>query len=265
MADAPSGESPLADGDATSRDASHPSSLALEVKIGHSVKSSAPDSPGDAFSMESFAAPSAPPSRPFRCCGAPAQVEIIDCAPPPTAALIPAPLPEDEDKICLVVDLDETLIHSSFSLVPGAELTFSFSTDKGELTVSVKVRPGAREFLAELAPLYEIVVFTASVKPYADVVVDYIDPNRVVKYRLYRDSCTEMGGSWVKDLSRLNRNLEKVIIVDNSPAAYLLHPYNAIPISSWYDDPGDAALAKLLFFLRHSYRVRNIYDLLGSE
>jgi RNA polymerase II subunit A small phosphatase-like protein len=179
--------------------------------------------------------------------------------------LLPPPSPEDAPKICLVLDLDETLIHSCFSVIAHADLTFSFGPEETPVTVSVRVRPGARQFLEDLAPLYELVVFTASVKAYADRVVDHIDPQGRIRHRLYRDSCTEFGGSWVKDLSRLNRKLERIIIVDNTPGAYLLHPYNAIPIPSWFDDPSDTALVQLLYFLRHSYRIRNIYDLLGSE
>jgi RNA polymerase II subunit A small phosphatase-like protein len=82
---------------------------------------------------------------------------------------------------------------------------------------------------------------------------------------LYRDSCTDYGGSYVKDLGRLNRKLERVIIVDNSPTAYVLHPYNAIAIESWFDDPDDMALAPILFLLKNSYRIRNVYDLLRTD
>jgi RNA polymerase II subunit A small phosphatase-like protein len=254
----------------------------LEVKIGHHESLThfpnvVTSRPANAFSMETFAAPPShtePVSARSGCCSkapvdsaepeTPAAISASPSADLP-AVLLPPPSPEDALKICLVLDLDETLIHSGFSAAPDADLTFSFGPEEAPATVCVRVRPGARTFLEVLAPVYERVVFTASVKPYADRVVDHIDPHGFVRHRLYRDSCTEFGGSWVKDLSRLNRRLERIIIVDNSPGAYLLHPYNAIPIPSWFDDPSDTALVQLLFFLRHSYRIRNIYDLLGSE
>jgi RNA polymerase II subunit A small phosphatase-like protein len=183
----------------------------------------------------------------------------------PTGPIIPAPEGDDARKICLILDLDETLIHSSFAPISNPDLHFTFGPEDSEQPVFVLVRPGARQFLCELGDLYELIIFTASVRPYADRVVDFIDPGHVVKFRLYRDSCTDFGGSFVKDLSRLSRKLERIIIIDNTPSAYVLHPYNAIPILSWFDDPEDKALFQLLYLLKNSYRVRNVYDLLGSQ
>ncbi|OHT11327.1 NLI interacting factor-like phosphatase family protein [Tritrichomonas foetus] len=183
----------------------------------------------------------------------------------PLPPLLPPPLPEDQNKICLVLDLDETLVHSSFLSIPHADFRFVLGMDENQVGVFVCIRPGAERFLKELGNLYELVVFTASCQPYADTVIDYIDPGRVIKYRLYRDSCTDFGGNFVKDLSRLNRNLERIIIIDNSPSAYLLQPYNAIAISSWFDEPMDNELLLILDFLKQSYRVKNVYDLFSPE
>ena len=180
-------------------------------------------------------------------------------------ALLPPPAAEDKNKICLVLDLDETLVHSSFLSIPHADFRFALGVGENQVGVFVCIRPGAERFLKELGSLYEIVIFTASMQPYADAVIDYIDPGRVVKHRLYRESCTDFGGNFVKDLSRLNRKLEKIIIIDNSPAAYLLQPYNAIAISSWFDEPMDDELLKILDFLKQSYRVTNVYDLFASR
>jgi CTD small phosphatase-like protein 2 len=62
-------------------------------------------------------------------------------------------------------------------------------------------------------------VFTASHQSYADVVLDYLDPNReLIEYRLYRDSCIKTEeGVYIKDLRIIkNRNLKDVVIVDNA-------------------------------------------------
>ena len=65
--------------------------------------------------------------------------------------------------------------------------------------------------------------------------MDVIDPGRqYCQHRLYRDDCYHIEGSYVKYLNNLNRDIEKVIILDNSPIAYCLNPENAIPIRSWY-------------------------------
>lgn len=199
---------------------------------------------------------SAQPNEPEQPQPEPATSQVRNLLPPPAA--------EDKNKICLVLDLDETLVHSSFLSIPHADFRFSLGTDDNQIGVFVCIRPGAERFIKELGPLYELVIFTASCQPYADVVVDYIDPGRVIKHRLYREACTDFGGNFVKDLSRLNRNLERIIIIDNSPTAYLLQPYNAIAISSWFDEPMDNELLLILDFLKQSYRVKNVYELFAS-
>ena len=179
--------------------------------------------------------------------------------------LLPVPDKCDSNKICLVLDLDETLVHSSFLPLTHADHTFKLGEGENQVMVYMLVRPGAKQFLKELGKLYELVVFTASVQSYADQVIDYIDPGRLVKHRLYRESCTDMGGTFVKDLSKLNRALERVIIIDNSPSAYLLQPYNAISINSWFDSENDNELMLIMEFLKQSHRVKNIYDLFTPE
>ena len=127
------------------------------------------------------------------------------------------------------------------------------------------IRPGAENFLVTLGDLYELVLFTASSQFYADTVVDRIDPQRKIKHRLYRESCTDFNGCFVKDLSKLGRDLRKIIIIDNSPVAYLLQPYNAYPIASWYDDPADTKLAEIQQFLVSNYNSDNVYDILVDK
>lgn len=63
---------------------------------------------------------------------------------------------------------------------------------------------------------------------YADPVADLLDQWGVFRARLFRESCVFHRGNYVKDLSRLGRELSKVIIVDNSPASYIFHPENAV-------------------------------------
>lgn len=63
---------------------------------------------------------------------------------------------------------------------------------------------------------------------YADPVADLLDQWGVFRARLFRESCVFHRGNYVKDLSRLGRELNNVIIVDNSPASYIFHPENAV-------------------------------------
>ncbi|OHS97841.1 dullard protein [Tritrichomonas foetus] len=149
--------------------------------------------------------------------------------------------------------------------IPHSDFSFVLGLDANKLGVYVCIRPGAQEFLLALGELFELVLFTASSQYYADTVVDHIDPQRKIKYRLYRESCTDFSGCFVKDLSKLGRDLRKIIIVDNSSVAYLLHPYNAIGISSWYDDPEDTELIGIQEFLIQNCQTDNVYDILVDK
>ena len=80
--------------------------------------------------------------------------------------------------------------------------------------VFVLKRPFVEEFLRYLAPHFEIVIYTASLSKYADPLLDALDPHGYSVHRLFREHCTFHGASFVKDLSKLGRNLKDVIIVD---------------------------------------------------
>lgn len=86
--------------------------------------------------------------------------------------------------------------------------------------IHVLKRPYIDEFLKEMSKIYEIVFYTASVKEYANIVIDYIDPENIGSARLFREHCKQIEGSFVKDLESIGRDLKKTIILDNSPIAY---------------------------------------------
>jgi CTD small phosphatase-like protein 2 len=92
---------------------------------------------------------------------------------------------------------------------------------------------------------YEIVVFTAGLKDYADWILNDLDKQQHVKFRLYRDSCRFRQGAYVKDLSLLGRDLSKTIIIDNIADNYQLQPENGINIVSWFENPHDKELLTL--------------------
>jgi len=125
-------------------------------------------------------------------------------------------------------------------------------------------RPGVDQFLQRLGPMYEIVIFTASLSKYADPVLDLLDTTRVVHHRLFREACTNYKGNFVKDMSRLGRDIKKVLIIDNSPTSYMFHPENAIPCETWYDDEHDTELLDLLPLLEALTKVDNVCTYLES-
>ncbi|OWZ12936.1 Nuclear LIM factor interactor-interacting protein spore-specific form [Phytophthora megakarya] len=174
--------------------------------------------------------------------------------------LLPPVSPNDANKKCLVLDLDETLVHSSFRPTDNADFIIPIDIDGTTHHVYVAKRPGAEEFLIEMAKYYEIVVYTASLSKYADPLLDKLDPEDVIRYRLYREHCVQYEGNYVKDLSLLDRDLSQTIIVDNSPAAYTFHPQNAIGCSSFIDDPNDRELASISRFLTKHYDVEDVRE-----
>ena len=68
---------------------------------------------------------------------------------------------------------------------------------------------------------FELVVFTASLSKYADPLCDILDPDGMCSYRLFREHCTYVNNAFVKDLTRLGRPMKDLIILDNSPIAYM--------------------------------------------
>ena len=127
--------------------------------------------------------------------------------------------------------------------------------------VYVAKRPGVDEFLIEMAKHYEIVVYTASLNKYADVLLDLLDPHRVIRTRLFRESCVFYEGNYVKDLCLLNRDLSQCIIIDNSPASYMFHPENAIDCGSFIDDVNDRELDQIGAFLTG---LKDVPDVRGT-
>jgi len=157
--------------------------------------------------------------------------------------------PEMKGRKTLVLDLDETLVHSSFRPVPGPDFIISIELDGVTHRVYVQKRPGVDHFLEEMGSKFEVVVFTASLDKYANPVLDILDPKGFVKVRLFREACVQHYGNYVKDLSLLGRRLEDTLIIDNSPFSYMFQPDNAIPITSWFNDKTDRELYDLVPFL----------------
>jgi len=128
-----------------------------------------------------------------------------------------------------------------------------------EYKVSGNLRPYCEEFLARASELFEVVVFTASQRAYADKLLNIIDPQKkYIRHRLFRESCVFVGGNYLKDLSVLGRDLAQTIIVDNAPQAFAYQIANGVPIESWYDNKDDCELLKVLEFLDSITGLRDV-------
>jgi len=155
--------------------------------------------------------------------------------------LLPPQNEKKKGKKCLVLDLDETLVHSSFKQVP-CDFVVPVKIEDKTYKVYVAKRPHVDDFMKRCGELYEIVIFTASLAQYTDPVVDLLDVHKVVDWRLFRESCTPFKGAYVKDMGRMGRDISQIMIVDNSPHSYLFNRENAFPCETWYNDQNDREL-----------------------
>jgi CTD small phosphatase-like protein 2 len=137
--------------------------------------------------------------------------------------------------LTLILDLDQTIM--------------SFISDNfNEFEGTTRTRPFLYNFLNLMINYYEIIIFTASTRNYADPILDVIEKRKknYFCYRLYREHCRIINNSYVKDISIINRNLSRIVIVDNMSQNFKLQKENGILISSfWGYDEKDTALLEL--------------------
>ena len=146
----------------------------------------------------------------------------------------------------LVVDLDDLLVHSNWTRENG------WRTAK---------RPGLDYFLGYLSQMYEIVIFTTQPYYVAGPIIEKLDPDRrYIQYTLFRESCRTHEGKVVKDLSHLNRDLSKVVVLDTDPERYSMQPENGVRINKWDGSRGDVDLIQTLAFLEAMalYRLQDV-------
>ena len=102
-------------------------------------------------------------------------------------------------------------------------------------------------------------IFTASISPYANPLLDELDKNKCIKYRLFREHCTYENGIYIKDLKIFDRKINNMIIIDNNPLSYDNNIENGIPILSWYENVNDDELLRLLPILKYMSNP-DVYD-----
>ena len=150
---------------------------------------------------------------------------------------LPAPYvrTKNNKEFSLVLDLDETLVHFK-------------EQRNGENGGILKIRPGINEFLEEIGKYYELIVFTTATQDYADLLIDAVEEDKIYfDHRLYREHAVIIDNDFVKDLNRIGRPLEKIIIVDNMPQNFRLQKENGIMIKAyWGEDNLDTALSDLI-------------------
>ena len=166
-------------------------------------------------------------------------------------------------KKSLILDLDETLVHSSFyPFERASDLTLPIKVDNQKILVYILRRPYALEFIKEMSQYYEIIIYTASIPEYAKNLLNEFDKFNVISKRFYRYNCIHKDGIYIKDLKLIGKPFKDLIIIDNNPTSYLYNVDNGLPILSWYGDKQDIELLKFIPLLKYLAKVDDVTDVI---
>ena len=172
-------------------------------------------------------------------------------------------------KKTLILDLDETLVHSSFYPFNSddeenkstSDIFFTILFNKKYYDVYVLLRPYFNEFIEKMDKIFNIYIFTASIKEYAEPLLIKLDKKNIIKKKLFRESCTlSEDKKYIKDLNTLNENLKNVILLDNNPNSYRYNKCNGLPIKTWHFEQSDKELIKIIPFLTFLSTVDDVRE-----
>ncbi|KAF8072557.1 PSR2 [Scenedesmus sp. PABB004] len=229
------------------------------------------DGPGSAGSASSRSTLSSAPPSP-RCApgSRTSSVASVATEEPEEAFLLPRQAPCHAGRLTVLLDLDGTLV-SSYTPRRAPKLPsmrthlVGVGSELNPGGVFVVERPGLGQFLAQLAQVAEVVVFTAGLEDYASPIIDAIDPAGTISGRLYRGACTRTPHhQCVKDLALVGRPLSRTVLVDDTPLAFLHQPANGVPVLGFRGDPDDRLLLEavlpLLQNLASAPDVRSVLE-----
>ena len=172
--------------------------------------------------------------------------------------------PGFEGRKTIVFDLDETLVHCVDNIAAEPHVVLKIQFPTGEFVdAGINIRPYTRECLREANKSFEVIVFTASHRCYADVVLNHLDPSgELIHHRLYRENCLVVDGVFIKDLRILsNRRVQDIVIVDNAAYSFGYQLDNGIPIISWHDDEYDKELLNLIDYLKYLASAEDVREI----
>lgn len=177
----------------------------------------------------------------------------------------------------LVLDMDDTLIHTLVPLFNYSRINVDHENAKTVIyedsasstlfSAKVIIRPYAIQLLQELSIIYEIVIFTAAEKCYADGILDLLDPeNKYISHRIYRQNCIIKNRHTSKDLRIFkDRDINNIVIVDNTITCFSEHLSNGIHVPSYFGEQGDNSLEKVLKLLKEIADCRSIPEALDER
>lgn len=162
-----------------------------------------------------------------------------------------------EEKPLLILDLDETLIHSDLDLKWSVHDQY-LDTEDGSV-IPLNLRPYLFEFLDFCSMYFEMIIFTASCSDYANPIINFIEKDQsYFKYRFYREHCVTYGNLFLKDLSIFGKPLNKTIIVDNNIFSFAHYLRNGVLISSYTNESDDLDLCSLIEYFKTLVSVDDV-------
>ena len=128
----------------------------------------------------------------------------------------------NKKKYSLVLDLDETLMNLELK-------------DNTNNKYMLHLRPGLYSFLSNIKPYYELMTFTSASKEYAMPIINEIESKeKFFDYNFFREHSVIVENDFVKDISRIGRDMKKIIIIDNVEENFKLNKKNGIKIAPFY-------------------------------
>ena len=117
----------------------------------------------------------------------------------------------------------------------------------------VNYRPYLDFFLREVSKFYNLILYTASYREYAEKILNKIDPkSEYIQNVLARENCTKYNNNFIKDFRLIaNQNFvkEDMILLDNKMISFAYDLYQGVPILPYYNDPLDTELRDIAPFL----------------
>lgn len=183
----------------------------------------------------------------------------------------------NNNKQILFIDLDETLIHSDIYdkksfIINNYDKILKFKYENLYYYIGINFRKNLNFFLKKVSKYFNLILFTASYKEYADVIIDYIDPeNNIFKKRFYKESCINLDDNInIKDLNIFNDiDLKRSIILDNNIYSFCNNLNNGILINSFFEGEDDDLINIYYYldnYIKNSEDVRKVNEnLFGFE
>ncbi|VWU51781.1 NLI interacting factor-like phosphatase, putative [Hepatocystis sp. ex Piliocolobus tephrosceles] len=171
--------------------------------------------------------------------------------------------PYRKRRICpamtLVIDLDETLIYCTKKKKFEHQKEVDVLINGKYCSLYVCKRPHIDFFFSVLYPYFEIIIFTTSIKSYADTVLNIIDVDHYIDKKFYREDCFEINQKvYIKNLLTIKKEISKMILVDDSNISGAKYPDNFFQIKRWKGDLNDTELLDIIPFFLNLSKVNDV-------